>query len=85
MRVRENDLEAETERGTNSQRERGASLLQPGALKGEPMIHGRREEEGGRKSDSPRNLFAATARNSGRKGRVTERGERDRGRRGEGD
>lgn len=56
-----------------------------GVLEGEPMIHGRREEEGRRKSDSPRNLFTATARNSGRKGRVTERGERDRGRRGEGD
>ena len=32
---------------------------------------------------APRNLFTTTAKNSGRKGRMTERGERDRGRRGE--
>lgn len=66
-------------------RREGRASDSQGVLGGEAVIHRRREEEGERKSDSPRNLFAATAKNSGRKGRMTERGERDRGRRGEGD
>lgn len=51
------------------------TLYSWGVLEGEAVIHRRRAEEAERKSDSPRNLSVATAKNSGRKGWVTERWE----------
>lgn len=54
-----------------------AAFYSQGVLEGAVVIHGHRKEEGERKSDSPRNLFACTAKNSGSKGRLTEREERD--------
>lgn len=74
----------EKKRTTNSQGESSEPFTASVRSKREAVIHGRRGEDGERKSDSPRNLFTATAKNSLRTGRVIEGRERgDGGRKGE--